>query len=233
MKAFNVDYRVKDINCTGYLVEPHAQGVKLPGIVMYTDFWGLNARQKKVAEKLSHFGAVIFAADLYGHQKCATNFEHAKQLMDNVTADQETYHNRVCAPFELLKQNSGVDKIFALGYCFGGANALYLARTVDGLYGVISLHGLLGSQIRVPKEKKMPKILLLHGAKDPFVSPEDLSAFQNEMNACHADYTLVSYGQCTHAFTNTEAAQSEETAYHYKGDRRSDILIQEFLRENF
>ena len=82
MKCYDIEYRVQDTNCRGYIVEPKSQGIKLPGIVMYTDFWGINPRQKKVAEKLANMGAVVLVADMYGNQQYASTGDEAGKLMN-------------------------------------------------------------------------------------------------------------------------------------------------------
>lgn len=235
MKAYDLEYRVENTTCRGYMVEPKSQGYKLPGIIMYTDFWGVNARQKKIAEKLANMGAIVFVADMYGNQQLGTSFEDSAKLMNSVVENDEIYRNRILVPYELLKENTMVnnDKLFSIGYCFGGASSLQLARYGEGLCGSISIHGLLSSKIRVSSNKKMPKMLILHGARDPLVSETDMKLFQEEMIACKADFTFVSYGLCTHAFSNAEAANNETTAYNYIADKRSDYFIQAFLSENF
>ncbi len=235
MKTQDIEYRVQDITCRGYLVEPKAPGFKLPGIVMYTDFWGLNARQKKVAEKLAHMGAVVLVADMYGEQQTGSNFEESGKLMHSVTEHEDIFKNRILAPFELLKRNQNVNnsKLFSIGYCFGGICSLQLARMVDDLHGAISVHGLLATKHRVPASKKMPKMLILHGARDPMVSNDDIVAFQKEMIACQADFTFIAHGLSTHAFTNTEAAGTEVTAYNFLADMRSNLYVKTFLTEDF
>lgn len=236
MKTYDIEYKVENTKCRGYMVEPKSQGHKLPGIVMYTDFWGVNERQKRVAEKLSNMGALVFIADMYGNQQFASNGEEAAKLMNSVVASDEVYKNRILAPYELfLKRNPIVnsEKLFSIGYCFGGASSLQLARLGEGLCGAIAVHGLLTSKIRVSAPKKMPKILILHGAKDPLVKETDIKTFHEEMISCNADYTFVSYGLCTHAFSNAEAAGNEVTAYNYIADKRSDNFINLFLNENF
>ena len=235
MKTQDIEYRVQDVTCRGYLVEPKAQGLKLPGVVMYTDFWGLNPRQKKVAEKLSQMGMVVLVADMYGEQQIGNTFEESGKLMHAVVDHEDIFTSRLLAPFELLKRNSNIhlNKLFSIGYCFGGVCSLKLARMVDDLHGAISVHGLLATKHRVQPQKKMPKLLVLHGARDPMVPQEDIVAFQHEMNACNADYTFIAHGLSTHAFTNADAAGTEATAYNFLADKRSDMYIKSFIFEQF
>lgn len=235
MNTYDIDYLVDNTHCRGYMVEPKSQGCKLPGIIMYTDFWGVNERQKRVAEKLANIGAVVVVADMYGNQQCGSSFEDSGRLMQSVIASDEVYQSRIFAPYELLKKNSMVnqDRLFSIGYCFGGASSLLLARLGEGLCGAVSVHGLLGSKTRVSRDKKIPKILILQGARDPLVPEADIKSFKDEMLACNADYTFISYGLATHAFSNADAAGNETTAYHFIADKRTDHYIKQFLNESF
>jgi dienelactone hydrolase len=40
----------------------------------------------------------------------------------------------------------------------------------------------------------MPKMLILHGANDRMVPESDIKAFHEEMRACQADFTFISFG---------------------------------------
>lgn len=234
MKSFDIDYKVEETNCRGFMIEPKSQGNKLPGIVMYTDFWGINARQKKVAEKLANMGAFVLIADMYGNQQFVNTHEEAAILMQSTIENDDTYTKRILAPYELLKRNINVDlnKLFSIGYCFGGMSSLLLARLVDDLCGSISVHGLLKSKLKVLSSKKMPKMLILHGARDPLVPEEDVKLFQQEMNSCNSDYIFITFGLCIHAFSNSDAEENKNTSYNYIADKRSDYYIKEFLNEN-
>jgi dienelactone hydrolase len=47
--------------------------------------------------------------------------------------------------------------------------------------------------------------LVLNGADDPFVKPEQYAALKKDFDAAHADYRIVEYPGAVHAFTNPEA----------------------------
>ena len=61
-------------------------------------------------------------------------------------------------------------KLAAIGYCFGGAPALDLARSGAPLVDVVTFHGALGTP--TPENAKNIKghVLALHGAADPIVN---------------------------------------------------------------
>lgn len=65
----------------------------------------------------------------------------------------------------------------AIGYCFGGAMALNMARINEPLKGVISFHGNLMTGVK-PTTNKIP-VLVLNGEDDTFVSKDEIASFKN------------------------------------------------------
>ena len=57
---------------------------------------------------------------------------------------------------------------------------------------------------RLPQDAKniTAKVLVLHGADDPFVKADEVAAFQDEMRKGRVDWQFVSYGNAVHGFTN-------------------------------
>ena len=79
------------------------------------------------------------------------------------------------------------------------------------------------------------KILVAHGADDPFVPMKDVEAFLDEMRAAGADYQFVAYSGAVHAFTQNEAGNdnSKGAAYNEKADKRSWQAMKDFFAEIF
>ena len=103
-------------------------------------------------------------------------------------------------------------RVAAIGYCFGGSTVQALAYSGAPLAGIVSFHGGL---LPVPADaaaRTKAKILVCHGAVDPFVKKEDVDAFQRAMNDGKFDYQFISYAGAVHAFTNPDAASTSEEA---------------------
>ena len=138
---------------------------------------------------------------------------------------------------EALKKNPLTDArhIAAIGYCFGGTAILELARSGVDIAGFISFHG--GLQTPTPDDARniKGKVLVLHGADDPVVPPEEVSAFQDEMRKARVDWHMISYGGAVHSFTNPNAGDdpSKGVAYNHKADMRSWQAMQSFFEEIF
>jgi dienelactone hydrolase len=121
----------------------------------------------------------------------------------------------------------------AIGYCFGGTTVLEIARSGAELAGVVSFHGGLATPNPDDAKNVKGKILVLHGADDPFVPPKQVIAFQEEMRNAGMDWQMVSYGGAVHSFTNPDSGNdpSKGAAYNEKADRRSWEAMKVFFAE--
>src|SRR5207249_1087975 len=79
-----------------------------------------------------------------------------------------------------------------------------MARAGADLAAVAAFHASLGTNTPAPSSVKS-KILVLNGADDPFVKPEQIEALKKDMQAAKADFRFVSLPGAVHAFTNPEA----------------------------
>ena len=143
------------------------------------------------------------------------------------------------AALEKLKGFSQTDptKVGAIGYCFGGAQVLNLAKMGEDLKGVVSFHGNLNV---VPAKKDILKarILICHGAADPFVPQTEVNLFKKDMDSIGATYTFIAYEGATHAFTNPNAsAMGEKFNMPIKYDATADTAswndMKSFLKQIF
>ena len=143
------------------------------------------------------------------------------------------------AGLEVLLNDERTDdsKVAAIGYCFGGTGVLEMARAGAAVNGVVSFHGGLGAGegfAAKPGEVKA-KVLVLHGAADPFVPGDEVTGFQKEMAAAKADWQMTFYSDSVHAFTQREAGDdaTKGAAYNEAADRRSWQAMKGFFAEIF
>ena len=126
-------------------------------------------------------------------------------------------------------------RIAAIGYCFGGTTVLELARSGAEIAGVVSFHGGLSTPDPTEPKKIRAKVLVLHGADDPNVPPQEVAAFEEEMRQAGVDWQLIAYGGAVHAFTDWSAGSdnSKGAAYNERADRRSWEAMKQFFVEVF
>jgi len=206
------------------------------GILILPAWMGINEHTKEVAAKLNDMGYYSFVADIYGEGNAPSSPQQAGERSGYYKNDPELYQKRIKAALDALI-TSGADKnnIVVIGYCFGGTGALEAARGGLNVKGVVSFHGGLGKDASRMNRSIAPKVLVLHGADDPYVPQKDIEAFQKEMKDAKADWQMVYYANAVHAFTEKEAGNdnSKGAAYNEKADKRSWEHFIVFLEEIF
>jgi dienelactone hydrolase len=101
------------------------------------------------------------------------------------------------------KKLPGVDpqRIAAIGYCFGGAAVLELARSGADLKGLVSFHGGLAIPPGQDYQAIRSPLLLLHGTADPVAPMTQVTELAEALNAVKADFNLDLYGGVRHSFS--------------------------------
>ncbi len=232
-----VEYKQGDTTLEGFVACDNAiQGAR-PGVLVVHQWMGLTDYEKKRAEMLAQLGYVAFCADIYGKGVRPQTREEAAAQAGKFRNDRELLRARVNAGLEALRQQPLVDpkRMAAIGYCFGGTTVLELARSGAELKGVVSFHGGLNSPNPADGKNIRCKVLALHGADDPTVTPPDLAAFENEMRAGGVDWQLVKFGGAVHGFTQWNAGNdnTKGVAYNERADKRSWEYMKQFFAEIF
>jgi dienelactone hydrolase len=101
--------------------------------------------------------------------------------------------------------------------------------------GIVSFHGRLNTPRPSDASNIKGRVLVLHGADDPFVSAEEIAAFQEEMRKARVDWQMVFYGGAVHSFTNPSSGgdASIGVAYNEQADRRSWEAMKRLYAEIF
>ena len=205
-----------------------------PGILLLPAWLGIDKASKDIATDLSKLGYTVFIADIYGEGNYPTNTTEAGKQAGYYKTNFEAYQKRINAALqELIKSGANADNIVAIGYCFGGTGVLEAARGHLNVKGVASFHGGLGKDAARAVEPIATKVLVCHGADDPFVPAAEITAFQQEMRDSKADWQMIYYANSVHSFTNPEAGSdnSKGAAYNPVAAKRSFEHLQLFLNE--
>lgn len=240
VRGEEVSYRAGDTVLKGYLAWDDALAAKRPGILVVHEWWGHNDYARSRARKLAELGYTALAVDMYGDGKSADHPDDAKKFMSAVAGDLPLAKARFVAAMQLLHAHKSVDptRTAAIGYCFGGGMVLQMARQGLDLAGVVSFHGSLGTSDPAQPGKVKAKVLVYNGAIDPFVKPEHIAAFNQEMAAAGVTYTFVNLDGAKHSFTNPAADDFAKrfgmpVAYNKSADERSWRGMQQFFKELF
>ncbi len=233
-----VTYEQGGATLEGFHVYDDAITGKRPAVLVIHQWTGLSENEKRRSRMLAEMGYNVFAADIYG-KDIRPQPPEAGTEAGKYKSDRALFRSRMMAALDVLKSDERTQptKIAAIGYCFGGTGVLEIARAGTDIAGVVSFHGGLNSQANmIAQSGKVPaKILVLHGADDPYVSNAEVADFEKEMTTAKADWQLVKYSGTVHSFTQKEAGNDNNkgVAYNESADRRSWLAMQAFLSELF
>ena len=236
------DYAVGNTNYQAYLACDESVKVPAPGIIIVHEWWGINDYIVERAHMLAELGYVALAIDMYGEGKVAADTDEAGNLMNQVLGDMDKGSEALRAGYQLLIDQASVDarKTAAIGYCFGGAMALHMARIGLPLSAVASFHGALGSFHEAERGSIQPRILVCHGEADSMVTMDDVTNFKAEMDTAGADYEVKLYEGAKHGFSNRGADEKAskygiDVGYNAGADQASwqamTLLFNEVFQE--
>jgi dienelactone hydrolase len=231
-----VTYSDENQKLEGFLATPTKPNAKKAGVIILHAWMGISEHEKESAEQLAELGYYSFVADVYGVGNKPENTGEAGKLAGYFKKDFVVYQRRIqLAIDQLVKAGASPDEIAVIGYCFGGTGAIEAARGNLKVKGVVSFHGGLGKDGNRLAGPINAKVLVLHGADDPYVPTKEVNAFEDEMRTSKADWQLNSYSDAVHAFTHKEAGtdNSKGAAYNEKADKRSWEAMKIFFEELF
>ncbi len=236
-----VDYDHDGVKLEGYLAYDDAKTahVKVPGVLIVPEWWGVNDYVKSRAEQIAQLGYVAFVADMYGAGVVTTDPKKAGELAAPFYG-KPLMAERARAGLDQLLATGRVDssRVAAIGYCFGGATVQALAYSGAPLVGIVSFHGSLIPASPEAAERNRAKFLICHGAADPFTKKEALDAFLRSLEDSKIDYEFISFGHALHSFTNPDAdkfaaAGLKGVGYNAAADHRSWAAMKNFFDEIF
>lgn len=209
---------------------------KVPLVVIVHEWWGRTPYILSRAEMLNKEGYATLVVDLFGDNKTVETPSEAQALAGPFYQKPELGIEKLSKYVEMAKKDPHVDaqKVFVIGYCFGGTQALNYARSGADIKGVVSFHG--GLTTTVDSKEIKARVLAINGLADPMVPAKDRAAFEKEMKKLGANYQVINYKGASHAFTNPKATEVGKKfgipiAYNKKADEGSWKDLLNFLKK--
>lgn len=209
---------------------------KVPLVVIVHEWWGRTPYIEGRGRMLNQEGFATLVVDLFGNDETASNPKEAQALAFPFYQDAQRGVDRLNQYIEAAKKDPHVDpsQVFVIGYCFGGTQALNLARSGADVKGVVSFHGGLAPGVKAHDMRA--RVLAINGLADPMVPAKDRTAFEKEMKSAKANFKVVNYKGATHAFTNPGATEigkkyNMPIAYNKKADEGSWKDLIKFLKQ--
>ncbi len=237
MHSSKIEYTDGKTTFIGQIYRDESLGGKRPGVVVFPEAFGLNDHARQRAERLARLGYVALAADVIGEGAVFADIPSVAPVMQGLFADRAGWRARARAALDALAAQPQVDagKLAAIGFCFGGATALELARSGAPLAAITTFHAGLVPELPEDAGRNRAKVLICHGAADPLVKREVVDAVMAEFQRDGIDWQFIHYGNTAHSFSDPEADQRgiPGLAYNRSADQRSWAAMRGFFEETF
>ena len=197
-------------------------GPATTGVVILPDVRGLYRFYEELALRFAERGYPAIAFDYFGRTAGVAKRENDWDYMAEVAkTTPETIQLDVAACAAWLR-GRGADRIFSVGFCFGGRNAWLATAEDHGLAGAVGFYGSLGYREDRPgpiaraAELKGP-ILALQAGDDQNITREQNDEFDAALTAAGVEHELVIYDGAPHSFFDRkqeEFADASEDAWN-------------------
>ena len=233
-------FAARSLSFTGFLADGSG-GSRVPGVLVIHEGGGLTDHAKGRATMLAELGFVAFAMDLFGPEVelplpgRPETMVAAQGVVRALRDDVAELRARCAAALGVLQAHPRVDpaRLAAIGFCFGGAAAIELARSGAPLAAVVGFHaGVLPGSVEGDRAIRA-RLLLCHGEQDPVVPVSQIQDFTARLTEAGVDWQLHLYGGVGHSFTNSEidAWSLPGFGYDETADRRSWAALLQLFGE--
>ncbi|QOR37317.1 dienelactone hydrolase family protein [Billgrantia diversa] len=219
-------YEVGDEAFEGYYSPARSEARGM--VLMVHDWDGLGDYERQRADMLAEQGFDAFAVDLFGQNNRPETTEDRQAATRALYSDRERMRELTLAGLAEAREQEAAENVVIMGYCFGGAVALEIARSgeAENVAGYTSFHGGVATPEGQEWPEAVPPLLIAHGGADTNVTMEDVSGLVEELEAIEAIYTVEIYSGAPHGFTEFESERYQERA-----DEASWAAFQTFLKE--
>lgn len=217
-----IEYQVNGENYEGYFV---SAGDNAPLILLMHDWDGLTDYEVKRAQMLADMGYSVFAADLFGAGVRPTENKDKKQHTGELYKNRDKLRALMDGALsEAVSLGGNASNTVAMGYCFGGAAVLEMARSGADLKGFVTFHGGLGTPEGQDYANAKGSYLILHGSADTAITMDQFASLTNQLEGAGLEHEMVTFSGAPHAFTVFGSKRYREDA-----DRKSWALFSEYL----
>jgi len=222
----DIVYEVGDETFEGYYAA--ASGEASGTVLIVHDWNGLDDYERQRADMLAELGYDAFAVDLFGQGNRPETLDARQEATRALYSDRERMRELTLAGLAEAREQGAAESVVIMGYCFGGAVALEIARSgeADDVAGYTSFHGGVATPEGQAWPEEVPPLLIAHGGADTSVTMEDISGLVEELEAIEATYEIQIYSGAPHGFT-----VFGDERYQQRADEKSWAAFLSLLEE--
>jgi carboxymethylenebutenolidase len=186
-------------NVQGYLAKPAGVSGKLPTVLVIHENRGLNPHIEDITRRLALDGFLVFAPDALATQGGYPGDEDKARAMFAKLDGPKTLQDFLAAARALLTFPESTGKVAAVGFCYGGSVANYLATQVPELAAAVPFYG---SAPPVQDVQKIKAPLQIHYAGADERINAGWPTFEAALKAAGTRYETFIYPNVQHGFNN-------------------------------
>ena len=197
-----------------------------PGIVVLPDVRGLHPFFEELALRFAEAGVHAAAIDYFARTADTPNRGEGFDYQSHVaqTSTETLFADAAAAASHLRsKEGGGAERVYSVGFCFGGRLSFLQATTGLGLAGVIGFYGWpvgphrtgLPAPADLADRFECP-VLSLWGGADQGIGPDAVEEFSQALATAGVGHRSVVYPDAPHSFFDrraTEYAPESEDAW--------------------
>jgi carboxymethylenebutenolidase len=210
----------------GYLATP-TQGSG-PGVIVIQEWWGLVDHIKDLCDRFADEGFVALAPDLY-HGKSTKSPDEAGKLMMAMRIDEAERDLSAAAQYLSTLDSTTSEKVGVVGFCMGGALALYTATKNQQVGACVVFYG-GHPKVKPDLPNLHAPVLGLYGEKDASVTPAVAHELERQVKALGKQIDVVIYPGAGHAFFNDMRPEVYNAEAAADAWRRTIAFLRENLR---
>ena len=179
----------------------HPERPSTAGVVILPDVRGLHGFYKELARRFAEAGVHAVAVDYFGRTAGVGSREGDFPFREHVdTLEFGHVDEDVAAAVAWLRElpGAGVDAVFTVGFCLGGAMSWRQSAAGHGLAGCIGLYGRPDRAADVVGAMSAPLLLLAAGQDRTPVA--DVEAFAADVRAAGTEAEVHVYPDAVHSF---------------------------------
>jgi len=220
----NIEFQSNGVKAPGYLAIPKSGHG--PGIVVIQEWWGLVPHIKDVCNRFADEGFVALAPDLY-HGKVAKSPDEAGKMMMALRIDETEKDLKGAIDFLTAQEATTGDKAGVIGFCMGGALALYAATKNSKVGGCVVFYG-GHPKVKPDLPNLQSPVLGIYAERDGSVTPQLVHELEEQLKKLGKSFEVHIYPGAGHAFFNDARPEV------YNAEAATDAWRRtiEFLRKN-